>query len=89
MSWDYSFSDEALKNLRKVGAEGKRRIVGYLDSNITACENPRQFGKALKGDLGDLWRFRTGHYRIICALQDETFVVLVVRVGHRKNVYDG
>ncbi len=88
MSWDYSFTDEALKNLRKVGAEGKRRIVGYLDSNITGCDNPRQFGKALKGDLGDLWRFRTGQYRIICQIKDEELVVLVVRVGHRRDVYD-
>ena len=88
MSWDYSFTDEALKNLRKLGADGRRRIVNYLDSNITGCGDPRQFGKALKGELGDLWRFRTGHYRIICEIQDGTLVVLVVRVGHRRNVYD-
>jgi mRNA interferase RelE/StbE len=88
VSWDYRFTDEALKNLRKVGAEGKRRILSYLDSNITGCGDPRQFGKALKGDLGDLWRFRTSHYRIICQIRDEELVVLVVRVGHRKDVYE-
>ena len=88
MSWDYRFTDEALKNLRKVGAEGKMRILSYLDSNITGCDDPRQFGKALKGDLGDLWRFRTSHYRIICQIRDEELVVLVVRVGHRKDVYE-
>lgn len=88
MSWDYSFTDEALKNLRKLGGDGKRRIIKYLDSNITGCEDPRQFGKALKGDLSDLWRFRTGHYRIICEIQNDMLVVLVVRVGHRRNVYD-
>lgn len=88
MSWDYEFNDEALKQLRKMGAEGKRRILAYLDQNICDCEDPRQFGKALSGDLGDLWRYRTSHYRIICKLQDDKLVVLVVKAGHRKDVYD-
>ncbi|MDP4722238.1 MAG: type II toxin-antitoxin system mRNA interferase toxin, RelE/StbE family [Akkermansiaceae bacterium] len=82
MSWDYSFTDEALKNLRKVGAEGKRRIIGYFDSNITGCDDPRQFGKALKGDLGELWRYRTGHYRIaISRMKNSRFWSSVSGIG--------
>ena len=88
MSWDYEISDEALKQLRKMGGEGRRRILKYLDDNISGCEDPRQFGKALTGDLGELWRYRTSHYRMICKIQDERLVVLVVRAGHRRNVYD-
>ncbi len=88
MSWAYSFNDEALKLLRKVGPEGRRRIIAYLDSNIAGCEDPRMFGKRLKGDFSELWRFRTGHYRIIAQLRDQELVIAVVRVGHRRDVYD-
>ena len=88
MSWDYKVSDQALKQLRKLGPEGSKRIFAYLDKHITDCEDPRQFGKPLRGDLGDLWRFRTSHYRIICKLLDSELVVLVVKAGHRRNVYD-
>lgn len=88
MSWDYKISDQALKQLRKLGTEAQRRIFAYLDNNICGAEDPRKFGKALKGDLGELWRFRTSHYRIICKLVDSELVVLVVKAGHRRDVYD-
>ncbi len=88
MSWDYRISDEALKQLRKMGTEGRRRIFTYLDSNITGCDDPRQLGKALKGDLGEFWRYRASHYRIICRIEDENLIVLVVKAGHRRDVYD-
>ncbi len=88
MSWDYSISDEALKQLRKLGAEGRRRIFAYLDSNITGCDDPRAFGKGLRGDLGEFWRYRTSHYRIICRIKDAELEVLVVKAGHRRDVYD-
>jgi mRNA interferase RelE/StbE len=71
-----------------MGPEGKKRILAYLDSNISGCDDPRQFGKALTGDLGEFWRYRTSHYRIICSIKDEELVVLVFRVGHRSDVYD-
>ncbi|WP_409527356.1 type II toxin-antitoxin system RelE family toxin [Rhizobium sp. BK312] len=50
-------------------------------------EDPRQAGKALQGaKLGNLWRYRIGDYRIICELQDQRLVVLVVKIGYRKQV---
>jgi mRNA interferase RelE/StbE len=88
VSWDYEFSDQALKQLRKLGAEGKRRIFNYLEQNIAGCTDPREFGKALSGELGELWRYRTSHYRILCKLQDDRLMVLVIKAGHRKDVYD-
>ena len=88
MSWDYRLTDEALKQLRKMGPEGRKRIISYLDSNITNCEDPRQFGKSLTGDLGEFWRYRTSHYRMICRIEDNELIVLVVRAGHRRDIYD-
>ncbi|MCP5536388.1 MAG: type II toxin-antitoxin system RelE/ParE family toxin [Akkermansiaceae bacterium] len=88
MGWEYKISVAALKQLKKLGPEGARRILAYLDANIAGCENPRSFGKPLKGELGELWRYRTSHYRIICQLRDDELVVLAVRVGHRRDVYE-
>ncbi len=88
MSWDYRISDEALKQLRKLGAEGSKRIIAYLDNNITDCDDPRSFGKGLKGDLGEFWRYRTSQYRIICRIEDQELEILVVKAGHRRDIYD-
>lgn len=88
MNWGYRIGPKAFKQLRKLGHEPARRIVAFLDSRITGSEDPRLFGKCLKGDLGEFWRFRVDDYRILCQLKDEELEVLVVRVGHRSDVYD-
>lgn len=87
MSWAYSFNETARKQLKKIGRQAQREILGYLDERITSPESPRRFGKALKADLSGLWRYRVGDYRILCQIQDHQLVVLVVAVGHRREVY--
>ena len=88
MSWDYEISEQALKQLRKLGHEPTRRIMAFLDRRVTGCEDPRQFGKCLKGDLGEFWRYRVDDYRILCRVEASRLVVLVVRLGHRRDIYD-
>lgn len=55
--------------------------------NIEGCENPREKGKPLKGNLKNQWRYRIGNYRILCRIEDYEVLVLVLNVGHRKEVY--
>lgn len=87
MSWDYSFTERALKQLRKLDRSSANRILTWLDERIVSAHDPRQWGKELKGELSGLWRYRVGDYRVICQLRENQMIVLVVRVGHRKNVY--
>lgn len=87
MSWDYRVSEGALKELRKLGPDASRRILSYLDERIRGATNPRQLGKSLRGELGDYWRYRVGDYRILCKIEDEVLIVLVVKVGHRRDIY--
>lgn len=55
---------------------------------MTLLEHPRSIGEALKGqDLGKFWRYRVGDYRVICDIEDDRLVVLVVKVGHRREIY--
>ena len=88
MSWDYKVTNKAFKQLRKLGHEPSRRIVNFLKSRIQGCDDPRQFGKPLKGNLDEFWRYRVDDYRILCRIEDKKLVVLVVEVGHRRDVYD-
>ena len=87
MSWDYKISERALKQLKKLDKQAAAQIIGYLDERISGTEDPRQSGKQLKGELNNVWRYRSGNYRILCQLQDEVFIVLVLEAGHRKEIY--
>ena len=58
-----------------------------LDEEIESLENPHARGKALTGSLGGLWRYRVGNYRVVCHIQAHVLVVLVVRIGHRRDIY--
>ncbi len=88
MAWSVVINDNALKQLAKLGRPDARRIRDFLIDRVEKLPDPRQSGKALTGSkLGNLWRYRVGDYRIICDLQDEVLVVLVVEIGHRREVY--
>jgi mRNA interferase RelE/StbE len=59
-----------------------------MDERISGERNPRDTGKALTGNLlGAFWRYRVGDFRIICDIQDAKLCVLVVQIGHRREVY--
>jgi len=88
MSWVYRFDERALKELKKIEPQAQRDIIAYLDERIATDSDPRRFGKSLRANLTGLWRYRVGHYRIICQIKDNVMLVLVVAVGHRKDVYE-
>ena len=87
MRWTIEYARSAEKELRSLDRPTRQRILDYLDQRIAALEDPRSAGKPLKGELCEYWRYRVGHYRVICEIRDETIVVLVLRVGHRKEIY--
>jgi mRNA interferase RelE/StbE len=76
-----------LKELKKLGHEVQREILTYLDERVAGEADPRRFGKGLKADLAGLWRYRVGDYRVLCQIKDKELLVLVVAVGHRKDIY--
>lgn len=88
MAWRIEFHPDALNELAKLDKEIQRRILKFLHERIASSKDPRSSGKILRKDKKGLWRYRVGDYRIICAIKDEVMVVLVVRIGHRRSVYD-
>ena len=87
MAWRVEWEDKAVKELKKLDARAQRNIVGYLREKIATEDDPRRLGDPLRKDLKGLWKYRIGSYRIICSIEDQKVIVLVVRVGHRRNVY--
>jgi mRNA interferase RelE/StbE len=85
--WKIEFVPAAAKELKKLGRTEAARIIATLESRIATLENPRQLGSALTGDLGGLWRWRIGDYRVVARIEDERITILVVRVAHRREVY--
>lgn len=80
------FSDLAEKQLKSVDKLIRSRIVQCLESK--AANSPRSFGKSLLGNFRGMWCYRVGEYRIICKIKDDELIVAVVKLGHRKEVYD-
>jgi len=86
-AWRVEFDRAAVRDLRKLGVDAERRVLHYLRERIAGSNDPRRLGRALTGDRKGLWRYCVGDYRIVAAVEDERFVVLVVTVGHRREVY--
>ena len=80
-------SDQARKQLKKMDRHVSSLILGWIRKNLEGCDNPRSLGKALTADKAGAWRYRVGDYRIICEIHDNEVVILVLSVGHRREVY--
>lgn len=87
MSWTVEFTPAAAKELRKLDRQTARRIGTYLQEVVSTCSHPRERGKGLTANRVGLWRYRVGDHRVICELEDDRLVVLVVRVAHRREAY--
>jgi mRNA interferase RelE/StbE len=86
--WTIEYHTLVQKEMRKINPEVRRRIRSFLHERLAALDDPRQIGATLQGsELGNFWRYRVGDYRIICDIQDQKLVVLVVEIGHRREIY--
>ena len=81
-------SENAKKDLVKLDKQCAKIIVSWLKKNLENTTNPRALGKPLKGKLKGMWRYRVGDYRILSLIKDNELIVLVITVGHRKDVYE-
>ena len=88
MTWRVEFEPKARKDLKSLGGAERSAVLKYLRDRIDGSDDPRRFGKPLVDDLAGLWRYRIGDTRIIARLEDEVLVVMVVKVGNRRVVYD-
>ncbi len=88
MKYNVVFSERAKRQLKKLDKHISSLIIGWLEKNIQGSENPRIHGKSLVENKSGQWRYRIGDYRVICEIIDKQVVVLVLEVGHRKDIYN-
>ena len=87
MCYSVEFSTNANRFMKKLDKYTKTVIKNWINKNLEGCINPFQQGKPLVGDKSGLWRYRVGDYRLICEVQQEKVVILVVEIGHRRDIY--
>ena len=87
MTWIVEVTETAKKQLAKLDRKVQAEILRYLRERIQTDEDPRRFGAPLRKEMAGRWKYRIGDYRIICEIQDEKVLVLVLMVGHRSRIY--
>ncbi len=86
MVWSIEFTPRAAKAFRKLDKPVQKQISKFL-REVAELDDPRVRGKGLVADKSGLWRWRVGDYRVIVSILDETVVVNVIDVGHRRKIY--
>jgi mRNA interferase RelE/StbE len=88
MIWKIELAPAADRELDKLDPQIAKRIIKFLHERIAPLQDPRSSGEPLKGSqFGEFWRYRVGDYRVIVRIEDYVLLILVLRVGHRKNIY--
>lgn len=88
MRYTVVLTDKAKKTLKKLDPHTAKLIIAWLRKNLEGCTDPRIHGKALSANLSGLWRYRIGDYRLIAEISDETITILILNIGHRKDIYE-
>ena len=86
MPWIIEVKGRAAKSIIGLDKPVRSRITGFL-KQLETTDNPRTQGKALSGQYAGLWRYRVGDYRLICRIKDKEIIILVLDIGHRKDIY--
>ena len=87
MNYSVEFSRMALRQLKKLDKPTAALILGWIRKNLEGCSDPRLHGKGLTADRSGQWRYRVGDYRLIAEIEDERLVILMLNVGHRRDIY--
>ncbi len=78
---------EFFKKLKKLDNGSQKLIKKYIENNIRNSDNPKSKGKPLRYNLNGYWRYRIGDYRLICEIKEKSVVIVLIDIGHRKNIY--
>lgn len=87
MTYRVEFTDKAKKELKKLDNSTRLMIAAWIRKNLEGCSNPRLHGKGLTANRKGQWRYRIGDYRLICDVDDGKILILILTVGHRREIY--
>lgn len=84
--WRVIFHQNAEKQLGKFDKVSKQKIWQFFEK-ISQEQNPKNKALQMRGNMKEFYRFRIGDYRAICKFENETLIILVLKIGHRKKIY--
>jgi mRNA interferase RelE/StbE len=87
MIYELKYEAKAVKQIKKLDPATRKLIKSWFEKNLLNTDNPRQHGKGLTGSLSQYWRYRVGDYRILAEINDTEIVIIIVEVGHRREIY--
>ncbi|MBQ7995965.1 MAG: type II toxin-antitoxin system RelE/ParE family toxin [Bacilli bacterium] len=88
MIFRVEFAESAKRELKKLDKYTQKIILLWLKKNLDGCANPRIKGKPLSANRAGQWRYRIGDYRVIAKIDDGKLIILVIVIGHRREVYN-
>lgn len=87
MKFKVEFTDRAVKDLKKLDRYTAAMILGWVRKNLENCENPRAHGKGPTANRSGQWRYRVGDYRLLAEIEEDKIRILILNVGHRREIY--
>ena len=87
MPWKIVLTETVEKQMDALDPVVRRRVRAFLERRLAELPDPRMLGEPLTGQLKGFWRYRIGDYRLVCRIIDGELIVLVLEVGHRREVY--
>lgn len=86
--WRIEFEEKAKKQISKLNKDHRKKIESYFEERILTLAHPKLCGKPLLGNKRGLWRYRVDKFRIVCKLEDELLIIVVISIAKRDVVYE-
>ncbi|KIX90455.1 RelE-domain-containing protein [Staphylococcus microti] len=82
-----AYTKKVQKQIKKLDRSVQYLLLSWIDKNLEGTDSPRQLGKPLTANRTNQWRYRIGHYRLLCDIQDDKAIILALEVGHSSKFY--
>jgi mRNA interferase RelE/StbE len=80
------YLDQVEDDLKKLDKSLVKKILARIETYL--AQDPKGLGKSLKGEFQGFWRYRWGDYRVIYKISEREVLIVVLRISHRKEVYE-
>ena len=84
LEWKVEYDTRAVKDLKSIPPKDAHRVIKKIDEFLRI--NPYA-GEKLEGRLRDCYRYRIGDYRVIYKIENDRIIILILRIGSRKDIY--
>lgn len=81
------FTDKFKRRLKSIDEKQSKYILEWIRENIEKADDPKSKGKELKANLAGYWSYTIDDYRIVTDINKDEFKIILITVGHRKNIY--